>query len=346
MTGVGPSISAGASLHAVPPARQSVLLINPHSGGGKAERFGLVEVCRTQGIEPVVLGPGDDLHGLVEAAVARGADAVGMAGGDGSLGVVAAVLARHDVAMVVVPSGTRNHLAMDLGLDRGDVVGALAAYGSALEQRMDLAAVNGRVFVNNVSLGLYAEIIRSPAYRDAKLETTFAALPSLLGPESRPFDLSYTDPEGRPHTTAHVVQVSNNAYGGMPASLTSRPRLDSGLLGVITVELPDVPTVTAFRRAASEAHPDRLPGFRAWEATTFAVDSGGPVDAGIDGEAIRLVPPLTFTTRPHALRIRLPEGVGSSPAARELRARSRVRRLSHAAVPDPRGGRTTRPSSS
>ncbi|MCU1617526.1 MAG: diacylglycerol kinase catalytic region [Frankiales bacterium] len=219
MTGSGPSPTGGPALRPVRPAGESVLLINPRSGGGKAERLDLEAVCRARGIEPVVLARGDDLAALAEAAVARGADAVGMAGGDGSLGVVAEVLARHGVAMVVVPAGTRNHLAMDLGLDRGDVVGALAAFGSAQEQDIDLAEVNGRVFVNNVSLGLYAEIVRSPEYRDAKLETTLAALPRLLGPRSRPFDLWYTDPDGKRHSAAQVVQVSNGAYGGCrPAS--------------------------------------------------------------------------------------------------------------------------------
>ena len=127
--------------------------------------------CRLRGIEPVVLGPGDDLVALAEAAAAGGADVIGMAGGDGSMSLVAGVAARHGVPMVVVPAGTRNHLAMDLGLDRGDVVGALDAFGAAVERAVDLGDVNGRPFVNNVSLGLYAQIVRSPEYREAKVET-------------------------------------------------------------------------------------------------------------------------------------------------------------------------------
>lgn len=70
----------------------------------------------------------------------------------------------------MVPAGTRNHLATDLGLDRGSVLGALNAFAAAVERRIDLGQVNGRVFVNNVSLGLYAQIVRSPEYRDAKVE--------------------------------------------------------------------------------------------------------------------------------------------------------------------------------
>jgi diacylglycerol kinase family enzyme len=229
--------------------------------------------------------------------------------------------------MVVVPAGTRNHLAMDLGLDRGDVIGALDAYGAAVERVVDLGDVNGRPFVNNVSLGLYAEIIRSPAYRDAKLDTTVSALPGLLGPGSVPFDLRFTDPAGKRHTGAHLVQVSNNRYGRTLRTLASRPRIDSGRLGVITLELPEGPPDPGFLAAISAGSPDRFPGFIAWEARTFEVDSDDFVDAGVDGEALRMTP-LRFTIQPGALRIRLPQHAsGLSPAARELRRRARLRRL-------------------
>ncbi|HEX2805952.1 MAG TPA: diacylglycerol kinase family protein [Kineosporiaceae bacterium] len=319
---------AGPPGRAVPPARHAVLILNLGSGGGKAERFGLVGECRRRGIEPVVLTPGQDLAGVAEAAVAGGADVIGMAGGDGSLGTVAGVAARHGVAMVVVPAGTRNHLAMDLGLDRSDVVGALDAFAAARERAVDLGEVNGRVFVNTASLGLYAEIIRSPQYRDAKLDTTLSALPRLLGPESRPFDLRFTGPAGERHTGAHVVHVSNNPYGRTPTTLASRPRLDCGRLGLVALELPDAAAVAAFRTAVAAGRPERLPGVLTWEASTFTVDSGGPIDVGIDGESLRLTPPLRFVVRPAALRIRLPRRAsGLSPAARELRARSAVRGL-------------------
>jgi diacylglycerol kinase family enzyme len=115
---------------AVGPATRPVLLMNPKSGGGKVERFNLVEEARRRGIEPVVLAPGDDLLQLARQAVAGGADVVGMAGGDGSQALVASVASAHDVGFVCVPAGTRNHLAMDLGLDRDDVVGMAGGDGS------------------------------------------------------------------------------------------------------------------------------------------------------------------------------------------------------------------------
>jgi diacylglycerol kinase family enzyme len=311
---------------AVPAAAHPVLIVNPRSGDGKAERFGLVHECRARGIEPAVLRPGDDVVELAEAAVARGADVLGMAGGDGSLGLVAGVATLHGVPMVVVPAGTRNHLAMDLGLDRRNVVGALDAFGVALERALDLGEVNGQPFVNNVSLGLYAQVVRSPEYREAKIETTLSMLPRLLGPGSRPFDLRFTGPAGERHTRAHVVQVSNNAYGRTVRTRVSRPRLDAGRLGVIAVELPEGAPDRAFLSALAAGHPERYPGYLAWEPLTFEVDSGDVVDAGTDGEALRMSPPLRFAARPGALRIRVPQdATGQSPAARELLGRARPR---------------------
>jgi hypothetical protein len=146
-------------------AEQAVLIINLKSGGGKAERFDLANEARRRGIEPVILKPGDDLLALAEDAVDRGADVIGMAGGDGSQALVATVASRRDVAHVCIPAGTRNHFALDLGLDRDDVVDGLDAYTNGHERRIDLARVNDRVFVNNASLGVYAKVVQSPAYR-------------------------------------------------------------------------------------------------------------------------------------------------------------------------------------
>jgi hypothetical protein len=151
----------------VPAAGRGVLFMNLKSGGGKATRFRLDDECRRRGIQPVVLEPGEDWVETVRDVAGSGVDVLGMAGGDGSQALVGSIAAELGLPMVVVPAGTRNHLALDLGLDRDDVVGALDAYGEAVERPMDLGDVNGRVFVNNVSLGVYAAIVLSPEYRDA-----------------------------------------------------------------------------------------------------------------------------------------------------------------------------------
>ena len=141
----------------------------------------------------------------------RGADALGMAGGDGSQAVVAAVAAEHGLPFVCIPAGTRNHLALDLGIDRDDPVGALDAFGSARESTIDLAEVNGEVFVNNVSLGLYAQVVASAEYRWAKRRTVAEMLPDLVGPDAASFGLSVDGPDG-PVTSAQLIQISNNPY--------------------------------------------------------------------------------------------------------------------------------------
>ena len=223
--------------HEVAPVLRGVVLMNPHSGGGKVAKLHLADEARRRGLEPVLLERGDDLRALAEAAVARGADALGMAGGDGSQAVVAGVAAADELPFVCVPAGTRNHLALDLGVDRDDPVRALDAFGPARETTIDLAEVNGEIFVNNVSLGIYAEIVASDEYRDAKRRTVAEMLPNLLGPDAEPFGLTVDGPDGAV-TDAEVIQVSNNPYTlSSVTGFGSRARLNTGTLGVATLSV-------------------------------------------------------------------------------------------------------------
>jgi diacylglycerol kinase family enzyme len=302
---------------AVEAAVRPVLLMNPGSGGGKVERFGLVEQARRRGIEPVVLRPGDDLVRLAEEAVAGGADVIGMAGGDGSQALVASVAAAHGIAFVCVPAGTRNHLAMDLGLDRDDVVGALEAFGAAVERCIDLGVAGDRVFVNNATMGLYAKIVQSPAYRAHKLGTTLELLPAMLGPRAIPFDLRFTGPDGTEHPSAHLIMVSNNRYDlSAGEAFGSRRRIDAGTLGIVAVRFQSSGEVARFVELEAAGQPRRFPGWSEWTDTGFEVRSGQPVEIGIDGEAMLLEPPIRFQVRPGALRVRIPpHAPGHSPAA-------------------------------
>lgn len=290
----------------VPPARHGVLLMNPRSGGAKVTRFNLVDEARRRGIHPVVLAEGDDLRGLAENAIAGGADVLGMAGGDGSQALVADVARSHRVAFVCVPAGTRNHFALDLGLDRNDVVAALDAFGEAVQRPVDLATVGGRVFVNNASLGLYATIVSSDQYRDAKLTTTANLLPDLVGPDTPDFDLRFDGPDGVRRDTADLVLVSNNPYLTRPLDgAGTRPRLDTGQLGVVVVRASR-PSDEATRRTPL------LPDVEEWTTPVFRVDSAEPIPVGLDGEALRMTPPLEFRILPGALLVRLPR---SAPGA-------------------------------
>jgi diacylglycerol kinase family enzyme len=313
-----------------PPTRavtytQPVLIMNLKSGGGKAERFGLEAECARRGIEPIVLHPNDDLLQLAEDAINRGADIIGMAGGDGSQALVASVAARHDLPFVVVPAGTRNHFALDLGLDRDDVVGALDAYADGVEHRVDLASVNGRVFVNNATLGVYAQIVQSPEYRNAKRKTAATMLPDILGPSAAGAELRFAEPNGSLHSTADVILVSNNLYElHRLAGRGSRARLNAGVLGVAIATIANANEAAKFVSLELAGQLRRLTGWLEWTASRFEVDADGPVAVGVDGEALSMEPPLVFDTLPAALRVRLPrDAPGRSPAALAMHLVSR-----------------------
>ena len=290
-----------------PPSRP-VLFYNPKSGGGKATRFNLPDAARSRGIEPIELKPGDDLEQLVRDAVGRGANGLAMAGGDGSQAVVASIAAELELPYACIPAGTRNHFALDLGVDRNDVVGALDAFVNGGERRVDLSEVNGRVFVNNVSLGMYAEAVQRPGYRAAKLQTLLDTVPDAIGPEAEAPALRWQGPDGP--QSAVAILISNNQYRlGTVLGSGTRPRLDHGVLG-ITVLAPIAQDGTGGgkRRLTMEQ----------WTSLDFVISADDRTPAGIDGEAVELDPPLRFQTRPGALRVRIaPSHPGASPSALE-----------------------------
>lgn len=296
-----------ADLPPAPAPRRPILFCNPRSGGGTAERVGLAAAARARGFRTVELGAGDDLEDLVRAAVSDGADALAMAGGDGSQAIVAAAAAEAGLPYACIPAGTRNHFAADLGVDRDDVVGALDAFVDGGERRVDLADVNGRVFVNNVSLGLYAEAVQRPGYREAKLRTLLETIPDTLGPDGTGLDLTWSGPGGHEHRSGVAILVSNNRYRlGRAVGSGTRPRIDDGLLGITVVGAPHGRGGRRFLQRP----------WREWTATGFAVEAEHPVPAGIDGEAALLDPPLRFRIRPAALRVRISRRhPGASPSA-------------------------------
>ena len=251
---------------------------------------------------------GDDLEALVRDAVARGADGLAMAGGDGSQAIVAAIAAELGLPYACVPAGTRNHFALDLGVDRDDVVGALDAFVDGGERRVDLGEVNGRVFVNNVSLGLYAEAVQRDGYRDAKIRTLLDTVPDVLGPSGDELDLRWRGPGGprapRGRRRARIQQP-----------LPARPR---GRLGYASPHRRRPARDHRRRRHLWQRREGRSlqRPWREWSAPTFEVDADRPVAAGIDGEALVLDAPLEFRIRPGVLRVRIArKHPGASPSA-------------------------------
>jgi hypothetical protein len=234
------------------------------------------------------------------------------------------VAAELDLPYACIPSGTRNHFALDLGVNRNDVVGALDAFVNGGERRVDLAEVNGRVFVNNVSLGLYAEAVQRPGYRAAKLRTLLDALPDALGPGAPPPSLFWEGPAGE--ESAVAILVSNNPYRlGRAIGSGTRPRLDRGLLGIAAL----APT-----RAARDGAVRRRLRMHQHTASAFEMHAAQSVPAGVDGEAVQLDPPLRFRIRSGALRVRIAPGhPGVSPSALEpAKPWGLLRALAHVAL--------------
>jgi len=222
-------------------------------------------------------------------------------GGDGTQALVAGIAAEHDLPFLVISAGTRNHFAMDLGLDRDNPAACLDALGDdGVEQRIDLGIIGGRTFVNNASFGAYAEVVESPAYRDDKRGTTLQMLPDILSGHR---GANLTARAGNSTVTGpQAVLVSNNPYqGGDIAGLSRRARLDTGTLGVVAV------TVNNALEAAMLLRGGRGQGLTTLTAEEVAVDADVPeIPVGIDGETVMMATPVRCTIEPRALRVRVP----------------------------------------
>jgi len=300
---LAPSANAtGMPTHEVQPPKRAFLIMNPRSGGGKVAKFGLKEKAEALGAEVALLdGPGIvDVAALARQAVADGADLLGAAGGDGTQALVAGIAAEHDLPFLVISAGTRNHFAMDLGLDRDDPAACLDALTDGVEQRIDLGIIGDRTFVNNASFGAYAEVVESPAYRDDKAGTTLQILPDLLSGH-RGAKLSAR----AGHTTVtgpQALLVSNDPYEISDiAGLGRRARLDAGTLGVIAVTVNNAMQAVMLLRGAKGQ------GLTVVTAEEVVVDADAPeIPVGIDGETIMMPAPVRCTIRPKALRVRVP----------------------------------------
>lgn len=308
-------------------AERPVLFVNPKSGGGKATDAGIAAIAARRGIDVRILELGDDLTEMAVDAIAGGADAIGMAGGDGSLGYVATATIDAGIPFICIPAGTRNHFARDLGLDRTDIVGALGAFTGELRM-IDYATVNNRVFLNVASLGVYAETVSDPAYRDAKIETARETLRSL-DTSGVPFDLRFSDQTKRHHETAGLVMVSSGRYEtkGVLTDIGKRARLDSGYLGILTLTASDASGVVEAATLWVSGAIDRYAGWDQWEESSFDVDSDSSLPMGIDGETVSMEPPLHFTIHPGAFAVAVPEGTPHGPRVSPLGTVGSARRL-------------------
>lgn len=290
-----------------PAPRRPFLLLNPRSGGGKVERFALREKAERLGARVVLLDPEErpDVTALARAAVADGADLLGVGGGDGTQALVAAVAAEHGLPFMVISAGTRNHFAMDLGLDRDDPAACLDALTDGVEVRVDLCFAGDRPFVNNASFGVYGAVVQSPGYRDDKVGTALQLLPELLARERGP---RLTARFGRTAIAdPQAVLVSNNPYRlDDPFGFGRRARLDSGRLGVVTVKVDSAVDAAELLLAPG--------GLSTTTSHDVVIEADAPeVEAGLDGEAVTLPAPVRCRVERRVLRVRVPRQRPGTP---------------------------------
>ena len=262
------------------PSLPPFLLINPHSGKGSPSPDELAAEAETLGVRTHVLREGENA-----AELARGstAEVLGMAGGDGSLAPMAEVALERDGVFVCIPFGTRNHFARDLGLDRDDPIRALRAFDSGSVRLIDVGRANERLFLNNVSLGVYARLVhRREAHRRRRQAFARARAWAILLTHRQPLGITI---DGEAVETP-LVLVANNAYTLDPPSLGERRRLDEGALHVYSLRAEPAERIGA----------------------QFVVDAAaGRLEAAVDGEPDMLETPLEFRVEPRALRVLVPE---------------------------------------
>ena len=327
--GIGRTALSTGGQDAVMPARPAArpqrpfLIMNPRSGGGKVIKFALKDKAEKLGAEVALLdGPGIvDVAALARQAVADGADLLGVAGGDGTQALVAGIAAEHGLPFLVISAGTRNHFALDLGLDREDPAAGLNALTDGEELRVDLGIIGGRTFVNNASFGAYAEVVRSPAYRDDKRGTTLQMLPDLLSGHrgarlsAQAGDTGIDGPQ--------ALLVSNGQYDMSDvAGLGRRDRLDAGVLGVVAVR------VDSARQAVELARRGHGNGLTVLAADEVIVDAdAAEIPVGIDGETVMLPTPVRCTIQPRALSVVVPRERPGVPSPKAVLEWPRLRQL-------------------
>ncbi|MBA3380349.1 MAG: hypothetical protein H0T97_00585 [Actinobacteria bacterium] len=258
-----------------------VLFVNPSSGKGGPSVEELASAAQALGVRVHVLEEDDD---LVELARQADEEVLGMAGGDGSLGAVAQVAIDRDLPFVCVPWGTRNHFAIDIGLDADDPLSTLAAFGDGVERRVDVGRVGEQLFLNNVSLGVYARLVHRRERKRQRRET-FARLRALLISlkDRRRTERFVVD--GEP-LRASVVLVANNEYRLDLFSIGERDRVDEGVLAIYA------------------AHGLRRLRWTERKTTSVRIETRrDPTHAAIDGEPALLDSPLELRVEPGALRL-------------------------------------------
>jgi diacylglycerol kinase family enzyme len=297
--------------------KRPYLIINPKSGNGRAIKAHIDKLAKEQGVHVMMLRKGDDVEAIARQAARNGADVLGISGGDGSIGAVAKIAIESNLPVVVLPGGTRCHFARDLGLDPKLIADALSGF-RGVERLIDVGSINGRIFLNNVSFGLYADIVDHPEYRNHKLDVARNVLQSIASGDKDGYDLQFLYGNRRMHKAVQVL-VGVNPYNTLDLyELGHRDKLDAGVLQVtVLTALNDATIKKLLRRVSIDIihRGDGLSDFFQWESGSFKItNSKGTIVAGVDGEREEYSTPAHVRVLPKALHVYVPaEGVRNRP---------------------------------
>ena len=254
---------------------------------------------------------GKDIAATVKQAAGRAVVAIG--GGDGTQGSAAAAFANSDTAQIVLPLGTRNHLAKQLGMPTSLAEAAKVARDGK-PQAIDLAKASDsateRVFVNNASIGLYTKLVRE---RDKRwgpkwlgtIPATWIVLRTL---RAKPLHLAIDGKRQRVVTP--LLFIGNNRYSLNAGSVGERVSLSDGVLSLFVVARQSPLALVGFAFRALLGRADEERDFSALaDAREVVVEGYGAIDVAFDGEVERMALPLTFAIMPGALKVLVPPQV-------------------------------------
>jgi diacylglycerol kinase family enzyme len=284
------------------------LIVNPKSGDGRAIRAHIPELAERMGVHVMVMQQEDTVESLARKAAESGADVLGISGGDGSIGAVAKVAMEYGLPIVVLPGGTKCHFARDIGLDPKRIADSLAGF-HGVRRTVDAGSINGRMFLNNASFGLYADIVDHPEYREHKSAVTRDVVRGILSGERNLYDLNFTNGTEEFHQAVEVL-VGVNEYETMSLfTVGQREHMNEKVLQVTALtNLND----SLLKKLVSSISVKKLKDghirdFFQWITPEFWIRSmGPPLVVGVDGEREVYANPVRIQILPNALTLYVP----------------------------------------
>lgn len=293
------------------PGPRAALIVNRGAGTGECEARAheVQQLLRAGGVEVdlTLAGSGEEIVAAARRALDQRAGFVAAGGGDGTQSAVASVLAGTGVAQGVLPMGTLNHFAKDLGLPL-DLREAAQVIVRGHTADIDVAEVNGRTFINNSGLGLYPDIVLDRQAQQRRLgQGKWRALAQAVVHSARRYPMLAVHVRTEDRQIVRqtpFVFIGNNVYTMEGFAIGEREALDQGRLALYIAQRPGRFRLFALAISALFHRLEQARDFDVIEGGAFEIHSGQPsLRVSLDGEVTRLELPLRYRVRPRALRV-------------------------------------------